>query len=193
MVKYADGRYTKKHKPHPACLNIVMSDRALAQVYSEMRDKDNNETGGLLLGHIVNNMWYIVESSDPGHKGKCYSTYHENDEDYANHVCTILSRVYKYPLNFLGMWHRHTGSKDLFSATDDSTNIKYAKSAGNGCISLIVNQDPIFRITAYYVDVYREECIKYIKTDLAVGNQYLGRCDIMEIATPSDIDKYMLN
>jgi hypothetical protein len=186
--KYADGRKSKGFKPNPKCLEIYMSDRAFAQIYSETLSKGNKETGGLLLGHFIDNAWHIIESSDPGYNGVFQHAYHESDEDYANHVCAILSRIYKYPLHFLGMWHRHPGSMDSFSGTDDVTNKKYAKSAGNGCISLLANKDPDFRLTAYYVDI-SENSIPYTKVDLSIGDKLITRNDISEIAAKSDIDK----
>jgi hypothetical protein len=187
-AQYLDGRRSAGHKPNPRCLKIVMSDRALAQIYSETQDKGNKETGGLLLGHYIDSVWYIIESSDPGYDKSIFRhSYHESDEEYANHVCSILSRIYKHPLNFLGMWHRHPGSMDSFSGTDDATNTKYAKSAGNGCISLLINKDPRFRFTAYYVDL-AEDVISYTKTDLDIGDNQIARRDVREIAMQSDID-----
>ena len=192
MVQYTDGRQTKSGRSHPNCFGIIMTDRAFAQIYCETQYRDNKETGGLLLGHFIHNMWFIIESSDPGYNCIFHPTYHINNEEYANHVCTVLSRLYKHPLSFLGMWHRHTGSNNSFSTVDNATNTKYAKSVGNGCISLIINQDPLFRITAYYVDICGT-CISYTQTDLAIGNQYLGRCDVLEIAAQCDIDKRKLS
>jgi hypothetical protein len=188
-MRYADGRASKGHVPNPKCLNIYMSDRALAQIYSETQDKGKKETGGLLLGHFLENNWYIVESGDPGYNGIFSHAYHESDEKYVNHVCKILSRIYKHPLHFLGMWHRHPGSMDTFSGTDDGTNKKYAKSAGNGCISLLVNKDPDFRFTAYYVDDSCENSLAYTKTDIIFGDKHVSCRNINEIATQGDIDR----
>jgi hypothetical protein len=181
------SNYVNTGKAHSKCLKIVMSDRAMAQIYSETLSKGNNESGGLLLGHFIDGIWYIIESSDPGYNNSVFRhSYHESDEQYVNHVCAILSRIYKYPLNFLGMWHRHPGSLDSFSGTDDMTNAKYAKSAGNGCISLLANIDPRFRFTAYYVEL-SENGVIYTKTDLNIGDKYILKNDVKAIATPSDI------
>lgn len=188
ITHYLDGRQSLDHTPNEKCLKILMTNRAFAQIYNETRDKDPNETGGLLLGHYIDGIWYIIESSDPGYGGIFRHSYHESDEHYANHVCSILSRTYKHPLNFLGMWHRHPGPMDTFSGTDDVTNKKYAKSAGNGCISLLVNKDPHFRLTAYYVEAMPNEIV-YTKTDMEVGDNHITRHDVQEIASQRDIDK----
>jgi len=188
ITQYLDGRKESGNKPHQKCQEIAMTDRAFAQIYNETKNKGKKETGGLLLGHYIDGVWYIIESSDPGYNGVFDYAYHESDKDYANHVCAILSRIYKYPLMFLGMWHRHPGSMDSFSGTDDITNTKYAESAGNGCISLLVNKDPDFRLTAYYVEI-SESNITYTKTDILSGDKYITRKEAMEIATKNDIDK----
>jgi proteasome lid subunit RPN8/RPN11 len=174
--------------PDPKCQKIVMSDRALSQIYNETSSKGDDETGGLLLGHFIDGIWYIVESSDPGYNAIFQRSYHESDERYVNHVCDIISRTYKYPLNFLGMWHRHPGSLDTFSGTDDVTNAKYAESAGNGCISLLINKDPNFRMTAYYVDISSGSA-SYVKTDMLVGDNHITKKEVMEVASQRDIDR----
>lgn len=51
----------------------------------------------------------------------------------------------------IGLWHRHPGSFDQFSSTDDGTNAKYASMRKEGAISALVNLDPSFRITMYQV------------------------------------------
>lgn len=129
---------------NPRCKKVVLSNRAYSQIYSETYSKIRTETGGLLLGHFENGVWYVVEASDPGINATFTTSYHEGDDVYENHICGVISRMYKHPLVFLGMWHRHPGSLDVFSGTDDQTNYKYAESAGNGCISALV--------------IYRDSC-----------------------------------
>jgi len=189
--RYVDGRKSMGFEPHKKCEKIVFSDRALTQIYNETHNRIKTETSGLLLGHYYNNTWYVVESSDPGYEdgeGIFRTSYHESDEKYVNHICGIISKTYKYPLTFLGMWHRHPGSLDTFSGTDDGTNIKYANTVGKGCISLLINVDPTFRITAYYVDILSNE-LKYIRTDIKTGNQYFENPDILKIASIPEIDE----
>jgi hypothetical protein len=54
-------------------------------------------------------------------------------------------------LTLIGLWHRHPGSFDEFSSTDNGTNSDYAKLSPDGAISILVNIDPKFRITPYHV------------------------------------------
>jgi hypothetical protein len=54
-------------------------------------------------------------------------------------------------LDVLGLWHRHPGSMDVFSGTDDGTNLTFARMNPNGAISGLVNIDPAFRFTLRHV------------------------------------------
>lgn len=185
--KYTEGRKKYGGIVHPRCNKVVLSDRAFIQIFNESRARIQTETGGLLLGHFDKGVWYVVEASDPGINAKFFGSYHEGDDVYENHVCGVISRTYKYPLVFLGMWHRHPGSLDTFSGTDDRTNYKYAASAGNGCISAIVNYDPDFRITFYYVEQSGASHVLYTCVDIEVGNDKFARPEMMQIATIQDV------
>lgn len=173
------------------CKKVVLSDRAFMQIYMETQSKIRTETGGLLLGHYRDGVWYVVEASDPGKHGIFEVAYHESDVEYQNHVCEVISRLYKHPLVFLGMWHRHPGSMDYFSGTDDRTNYKYAQAVGNGCISALINYDPDFRITLYYVETNSMSQIKYTKVKIEIGNDKIPD-DIMMVAEKDEIkSKYL--
>lgn len=185
--KYTEGRLEFGGIPHPRCNKVVLSDRAFIQIFNESHARIQTETGGLLLGHFDQGVWYVVEASDPGINAKFFGAYHEGDDVYENHVCGVISRTYKYPLVFLGMWHRHPGSLDSFSGTDDGTNFKYAASAGNGCISAIINYDPDFRITFYYVEQGGSSRVLYTCVDIEVGNDKFTNPAMMQIATVQDV------
>ena len=181
--KYVDGRRSLNKVPNPECSEIILSDRAAAQIFNETKDRYTTETGGLLLGHYVNGKWYVIEASDPGANAVFEVAYHESDEDYQNHVCGVISRIYKHPLVFLGMWHRHPGSLDTFSRVDDWTNSRYAQAVGNGCLSAIVNYDPDFRITFYYVETDEYLNLYYTRMDAEIGNDKIDNKEILEIAS----------
>lgn len=187
-AKYMDGRNDVTGEINPRCKKVVLSDRAYSQIFSETYSKIRTETGGLLLGHFENGVWYVVEASDPGINATFTTAYHEGDDVYENHICGVISRMYKHPLVFIGMWHRHPGSLDVFSGTDDQTNYKYAESAGNGCISALVNIDPNFRITFYYVEQGRYQGdVFYTKVDVEVGNDRFENPEIFMLASSDDI------
>ena len=188
-AKYTDGRLSAGCPENRKCRRVVLSDRAYIQIYNESKARIGTETGGLFLGHFENGVWYVIEASDPGINAKFYNAYHEGDDVYENHVCGVISRTYKHPLVFLGMWHRHPGSLDTFSGTDDVTNRKYAVSAGNGCISAIVNYDPDFRLTFYYVEQGRHGDVYYTRVDVEVGDDKIKNKEMMRIATAADVDR----
>lgn len=185
--KYVDGRASRTDNVNPRCQKVVLSNRALIQIFNESQSKIETETGGLLLGHFEHGIWYVVEASDPGINAVFRVAYHEGDDVYQNHVCDVISRTYKHPLVFLGMWHRHPGSLDSFSGTDDRTNYKYAASAGNGCISAIINYDPDFRITFYYAEQDDNRGVRYTKVDVEVGDERIPNKEIMMLADMNDV------
>lgn len=181
--RYTDTRTTTPGtRRHPACRKVVLSNRAFVQIYNETQAHIRTETGGLLLGHYENGIWYVVEASDPGWDAVFQHSYHEANEDYENHVCEIMSRTYRHPLAFLGMWHRHPGSLDTFSGTDDDTNSKYVDACGNGCISALVNYDPSYRLTFYYVERTRDGGVAYYQVDVEVGDELFENREILQLA-----------
>lgn len=187
------ARYKNQHlslddSQNKKCQKIVLSQRAYAQIMSETYSKIRTETGGLLLGHYLNGIWYVVEACDPGINAVFSVAYHEGDEAYENHVCGVMSRLYKHPLVFLGMWHRHPGSMDVFSSTDDVTNRRYVDSVGNGCISALVNLDPDFRLTFYYVEHGdRNDELLYTRVKIEVDDAPFTELGINQYASIEDI------
>ena len=187
--KYSDARSGNQERAvNPRCTKVVLSDRAFIQIYNETQARINTETGGLLLGHYEDGVWYVVEASDPGWNAVFQVSYHEADEDYENHVCSIMSRTYKHPLAFLGMWHRHPGSLDTFSGTDDQTNSKYVDACGNGCISALINYDPDFRITFYYVERAENGGVRYSQVDVECGDSHFANPEMLAVASREDAD-----
>lgn len=131
----------------------IFSARAYAALLSEVLDEVRTETGGVLLGYWDDGIWQVVESIDPGPSSRFEVAYFEYDQDYVNHLINKVSRMYDKQLDLIGLWHRHPGSFDRFSATDDETNLKYASLSKHGAVSALVNIDPHFRLTVYQVTV----------------------------------------
>lgn len=142
---------------------VVFSARAYATLLSEVLDEVKTETGGVLLGYWDNGVCQVVESIDPGPSSRFEVAYFEYDQDYVNHLINKVSRIYDRQLDLVGLWHRHPGSFDRFSATDDETNLKYASLSDHGAISALVNIDPHFRLTVYHAMAHplRYERIPY--------------------------------
>lgn len=130
---------------------VIFSERAHAAIVAETLEHHPDETGGILLGHCSAGAWHVIEAIDPGPASRFSPVSFEYDTPYVNHLARKVARHYRRPLTLIGLWHRHPGSMDHFSGTDDITNRRYAEQSPHGALSCLVNLDPIFRITAYHV------------------------------------------
>jgi hypothetical protein len=108
----------------------------------------------------------VVETIPPGIKTTNQRAYFEYDTDFINYLSNVVAKQYSGNLQILGLWHRHPGSMDVFSSTDDDTNVMFAKANSLGAISGLINYDPKMRLTLYHVD---EQC-HYTKTDWSVDD-----------------------
>lgn len=146
------------------CQIVVFSNKAYNAIIRESFDKDPVETGGILLGHILDNgVWIVMEVLPPGIKCIFERAYFEYDDAFVNYLAQSVANQYKIPLELLGLWHRHPGSMDVFSSTDDGTNTTFALQSPSGVISGLVNIDPQFRLTMYHMDNPREIMRQYAR------------------------------
>ena len=137
----------------------MFSDKAYNAIIRETFEWDPVETGGILLGHILDNgCWIVMEVLPPGYsEGREGNNVHhemgyfEYNQRFVNYLANSVATQYKIPLELLGLWHRHPGSMDHFSSTDDGTNLTFASQNPNGAISGLVNVDPQLRMTMYYI------------------------------------------
>lgn len=167
-------------------MKAVFSDRAYASVMAETTEKIQTETGGLFLGTVVNDTWYIIEAIDPGPKSIFEVAYFEYDKNYTQHLINKIANLYDEKLSLIGLWHRHPGSFDIFSTTDNGTNSKYAAMRECGAISGLVNIDPKFRFTMYHV---ARPC-KYTKISYVVGNHLIPE-KFLKLKTPERYEQIM--
>lgn len=155
-------------------MNVVFSNRAYAAVMAETTEKILTETGGLFLGAFERGTWYIIEAIDPGPKSVFEVAYFEYDQKYTQHLINKIANLYEQKLELIGLWHRHPGSFDIFSTTDNGTNAKYAQMRPYGAISALVNIDPKFRVTMYHVGrPCKYEKIAYVVGDNLIPENYL--------------------
>lgn len=141
-------------------LNIVMADKVYQAIREETAKHGENETGGILVGHYEEGCFIITEHIEPGVKSIHSPSYFEYDHDYVNARLAEIVKKYKHPPQVQGLWHRHPGSIDVFSRTDDGTNRDFAKVVNHGktgAISGLVNCDNQegFRLTFYHVITFR--------------------------------------
>lgn len=163
-------------------MQIVFTQRAFVSVLAETAEKIQTETGGIFLGYRDSDTWYIVEAIDPGPKSTFQIAYFEYDTNYVNHLVNKIARLYDKPLELIGLWHRHPGSFDQFSGTDDGTNMKYASLHKDGAISALVNIDPEFRLTVFHVTsplAYHR--VHYKVGDELVPEKFRNLCDTQRL------------
>ena len=58
-------------------MRVIFSDRAFAAVLAETTEKITTETGGLFLGVVQEDTWYIIEAIDQGPKSVFEVAYFE--------------------------------------------------------------------------------------------------------------------
>lgn len=159
------------------CETVIISDKAYNAIIRESFAKHPVETGGILLGYILDNgLWVVMEMIPPGINGVFQTAYFEYDQDFVNYLGTSVANQYKEPLQVLGLWHRHPGSMNYFSTTDDGTNSDFASKNPYGVISGLVNIDPSFRLTMYHLDHndgVRPRNIAYTTVDVEVGDDLI--------------------
>ena len=153
------------------CVAVVFSDRAYKDIQTETYDKDPVETGGILFGHrLTTGHWVVVEVIPPGDNSTHQYAYFEYDQHFVNRVASQIADKYEQKLELLGLWHRHPGSMDFFSGTDDGTNRTFAElNPSFGAISGLVNIDPEFRMTMYHVD----SPLNYTKVETFIGDDII--------------------
>lgn len=134
---------------------VVFTKRAFNAIVTETLARHPIETGGIFLGYMLDNgVWVVVETIPPGLKTINQMAYFEYDTEFVNYMANVVARQYREKIQVLGLWHRHPGSYDTFSGTDDGTNKLFANGTPEGCgsISALVNCDPQLRMTMYGVD-----------------------------------------
>lgn len=167
-------------------MKVVFSNRAMISLLVETKEKITTETGGVFLGEFIKDTCFIVEAVDPGPNSIFTTSYFEYDVNYVNHLINKLSRIYNRQLDLVGLWHRHPGSLDRFSSTDDKTNSNYAQLSSNGAISALVNIDPKFRLTVYHVT----NPLKYEKVEYSVSDELIPK-EIMELKDIQSLQKQL--
>lgn len=152
---------------------VIISHRAFLSMLAEVYEHVETETGGIFLGHRDNDTWYVLESVEPGPESIFTPSYFEYDDEYVTYRANKISRLYKKPLQLLGLWHRHPGLLKTFSSTDDGTNKTYTDML-NGAISGLVTLGNGFEITMYYVPHnVRYERIEWEVNDNLIPKEYL--------------------
>ena len=163
-------------------MQVIFTQRAFVSILAETAEKIQTETGGIFLGYRNADVWYVIEAIDPGPKSTFQVAYFEYDSKYVNHLANKIARLYGRPLELVGLWHRHQGSFDQFSGTDDETNLRYASLHKEGAISALVNIDPDFRLTVFHVSSpLSYQRVSYKVGDDLIPMEYRELCDAQRL------------
>jgi len=152
------------------CQIVIFTEEAYNSIIVEAFKKNPTETGGIFLGHVLDNgCWVVMEALPPGWRSIFEISYFEYDQEFVNYLAQCEALKYENQPQLLGLWHRHPGSFDTFSSTDDETNSTFSKLHQFGVISGLVNIDPSFRLTLYHVS----DPLKYSKVNFEVGDDLI--------------------
>lgn len=170
--------------------HVVFTKRAFNAIVTETIDKNPVETGGIFIGYILDNgIWIVVETIPPGIDTVNERAYFEYDTEFINYLSNVVAKQYVGNLQVLGLWHRHPGSMDVFSSTDNETNILFANNSSYGAISCLVNCDPRMRLTMYGVD---QQC-NYTPIQWSVDDETLIPKELLKLQFSAEEDLPILN
>ena len=77
-------------------MKVVFSNRAFASILAETTEKIKTETGGLFLGTVEDDMWYVIEAIDPGPKSIFEVAYFEYDQKYTQHLINKIAKQIRH-------------------------------------------------------------------------------------------------
>ncbi len=85
------------------CCTVVFSNKAYNAIIGESFKKDPVETGGILLGYIIDDTWIVMEVLLPGIHCIFQEAYFEYDTEFVNYLADTVSNQYENPLILLGL------------------------------------------------------------------------------------------
>lgn len=177
-------RFSYSSHPSKKCRTLIASKRVLTTILAEAYANGENETGGILLGHQEEGVWYLVEATGPGYGAYHTPTRHEMNKRFVNYLYRVLFRIYDNGPLLIGFWHRHPGNFNRFSDLDDKVNTDYAKAIGNGTLSILLNFTPDPQFTCYYLDP-DDACYHPVK--LVINNRKLAKKGFLAYTTPEEL------
>lgn len=160
---------------------VFLSEKAYKSLFSECNAYIDSklETGGVLLGVIDNEGYYIIENILPGSNAKHGKYSFEYDASYINNEVTRVNSKHRINLEVLGLWHTHWEGLPLFSITDMELNIKYTKAFERDIISILVIGCQEIELFAYKIDCEGNIQLLPLKTgDEYIPAQYMDVCDM---------------
>lgn len=133
-------RVRRNHEAHLKAGKVRISARAMAAMNNELCRFPDWETGGLLLGYFrTEGEIFVLEATDGGyqntvHEPDCF----QYDVAYEDHLCEILSGLYRPPLELVGLWHKHNERSDPpFSNADENMHRQLLEGTSDPGLSIL--------------------------------------------------------
>ena len=74
---------------------VVFTQRAFNAIVTETIDKHPIETGGILIGYILDNgVWVVIENIPPGYHTIHRRAYFEYDAEFVNYLQNVVATTY---------------------------------------------------------------------------------------------------
>lgn len=130
---------------------IFLSKSARSTIQSELESYPDVETGGILLGWKVGQLWFVRQVVSSG--VKCVRTpyhYSMDSHEATERVQAICDCKPSYDV--LGIWHKHNHNiSPYFSADDMRTNYAYADINSFGAISILATKtESVYLLHAFH-------------------------------------------
>jgi integrative and conjugative element protein (TIGR02256 family) len=91
------------------CNKVVLSPAALRQIRAEIRRVKRAETGGALVGEVLNGIVRVTAASGPGPQAKLKFTSILIDGNHATSFCDREFDQSNGRIDYVGDWHCHPG------------------------------------------------------------------------------------
>lgn len=120
---------------------VRMARGVLAKAMRLARVRAPLETGGLLLGDVVDGEARILAVTGPGRRAQRRRFAFEADRAHDNR---LLDRVLPR-LRYLGDWHTHPGGHPVLSGTDEEAAWSGLNDKRDWVLEMVVSGDPSMR------------------------------------------------
>lgn len=121
---------------------VLINRKAIQAIYECVTKADNNyETGGVLIGHNVGRIYFVVAATTPvSNTNSSKVSFVLDGVEHTQKVNdVIMTSVHMRTPSVLGIWHSHICDGHNFSQQDKASNMVLAKSF-DGALSMLVTK-----------------------------------------------------
>ncbi len=117
---------------------VHYTKQALEMFQSEIEMFEDLETGGVLLGHIEDDVLIIAKASNGGPNAVHEEFYFRADPNYVDMFIDMEIANSDGKLRYIGEWHTHPQINPIPSDLDLNSLYEIAESSGDFCTLLII-------------------------------------------------------